>query len=130
MTMMFGSVIFSGGLWIFAWTSGRTIAWIAPVIGIVLIGMGFFMIFQGALNYLIDTFQLYAASAIAANTFLRSAMACAFPLFITPMYSRLGIPWATSVFAFFSVVLIPIPFVFYRYGARIRAMGKYSGNMG
>lgn len=42
--------------------------WIAPVIGLTLAGLGFFTIFQAALNYLVDTFQRYAASAIAANS--------------------------------------------------------------
>ena len=61
--MMFGSLFFVAGLFIFAWTSGKDIFWLAPCIGIVLCGLGFFTIFQAALNYLIDTFQRYAASA-------------------------------------------------------------------
>ena len=93
-------------------------------------GFGFFTIFQSALNYLIDTFQRYAASAVAANTFLRSVFAAAFPLFINPMYHKLGIPWASSVFAFFGVILIPIPYLFFVYGEWLRSRGKYSANMG
>jgi len=42
--------------------------WIAPVIGLAMTGVGFFTIFQAALNYLVDTFQKYAASAVAANS--------------------------------------------------------------
>ncbi|MCJ1409724.1 hypothetical protein MMC19_003807 [Ptychographa xylographoides] len=128
--MMVGSVFFAAGLFIFGWTSDRDIPWIAPVIGTVLLGFGFFTIFQSALNYLIDTFEKYAASAIAANTFLRSILALAFPLFVDPMYSKLGIPWATSVFGFFACLLIPIPYLFYIYGPKIRSRGKYSANMG
>ena len=127
--MMVGSVFFAAGLFLFGWTSSKNIFWLAPVIGTVLLGFGFFTIFQSALNYLIDTFQKYAASAIAANTFLRSILALAFPLFVDPMYSKLGIPWATSVFGFFAVLLVPIPFLFYLYGPKIRARGKYSTNM-
>ena len=67
-----------------------------PVIGVTLQGIGFFTIFQGALNYLVDTFQRYAASAVAANTFLRSGFAGAFPLFIAPMLHNLGIGWGVS----------------------------------
>lgn len=126
---MVGSVVFAGGLFLFGWTSSREIPWIAPCIGAGLIGFGFFTIFQSALNYLIDNFQRYATSAIAANTFLRSVFAAAFPLFVNPMYHKLGIPWASSVFAFLGVLLIPIPFIFSRYGKRIRARGKYSSNM-
>jgi hypothetical protein len=47
---------------------------------------------QAALNYLVDTFTKYGASAIAANTFLRSVFAAAFPLFVDPMFHNLGIP--------------------------------------
>lgn len=61
--MMAGSLFFVAGLFIFAWTSAKDIFWLAPCIGIVLTGLGFFTIFQAALNYLIDTFQRYAASA-------------------------------------------------------------------
>ncbi|KAK8217258.1 hypothetical protein M8818_001511 [Zalaria obscura] len=88
--MMAGSVFFAGGLFVFAWTSSPDIHWIAPNIGAALIGIGFFTVFQSALNYLIDTFTQYSASAVAANTFLRSALAGAFPLFITPMLHKLG----------------------------------------
>lgn len=124
--MMVGSVIFSAGLFLFAWTSSKDIHWICPCIGAVMLGTGFFTIFQAALNYLVDTFQKYAASAIAANTFLRSIMAAAFPLFITPMLHNMGISWGISVFAFFSLALIPIPYLFFVFGKRIRARGFWS----
>ena len=128
--MMIGSVVFCAGLFLFGWTSDKNISWVGPCFGAILLGFGFFTIFQAALNYLIDTFTRYAASAIAANTFLRSVFALAFPLFINPMYKKLGIDWGTSVFAFFAVLLIPIPYVFYIYGPRIRARGKFSSNAG
>ncbi|KAI9762538.1 MAG: hypothetical protein M4579_000341 [Chaenotheca gracillima] len=124
--MMGGSVFFAAGLFIFGWTSDRNIHWIAPCIGAAAMGLGFFTIFQSALNYLIDTFQKYSASAVAANTFLRSIFAAAFPLFANPMFHNLGIPWASSVLGFFSIALIPIPFLFYIYGKRIRARGQFS----
>jgi MFS family permease len=124
--MMIGSVVFSAGLFIFAWTADPKFPWIAPCIGAALLGLGFFTIFQAALNYLIDTFQKYAASAVAANTFLRSMLAGAFPLFITPMLHNLGVGWGVSVFGFLAVALIPIPYAFYVYGRRIRARGFWS----
>lgn len=125
-TMMFGSICFTIGLFIFAWTAPPEFPWIAPCIGIVLCGIGFFTIFQGALNYLIDTFQKYAASAVAANTFLRSGFAGAFPLFISQMLHNVGVGWGLSIFGFVAVALIPIPYLFYIYGPRIRARGYWS----
>lgn len=124
--MMFGSVFFAAGLFIFGWTADKKIHWIAPNIGAVCVGVGFFTIFQAALNYLIDTFQKYSASAVAANTFLRSALAGAFPLFIAPMLHKMGIAWGVSVFGFVAVALIPIPYLFFIYGERIRARGFWS----
>lgn len=124
--MMLGSVFFAAGLFIFAWTGAARVHWIAPVIGATLVGVGFFTIFQAALNYLIDTFQRYGASAIAANTFLRSVFAGGFPLFITPMLHSLGVGWGVSIFGFFAVVLTPIPYLFFVYGKRIRARGEFS----
>lgn len=124
--MMIGSIFFAGGLFVFAWTANRTITWVAPCIGAVMVGYGFTTIFQAALNYLIDTFQKYSASAVAANTFLRSIFAGSFPLFIAPMLHNLGVAWGVSIFAFVAVGMIPIPYLFFVFGKRIRAKGYWS----
>ncbi|KAK4633580.1 Efflux pump bik6 [Fulvia fulva] len=110
--MMGGSIVFAAGLFMFAWSSQPSTPWIVPCIGIALEGIGFFTIFQAALNYLIDTFQRYAASAVAANTALRSAFAAAFPLFISPMLHNMGISWGIAVFGFIAAAMIPIPYFF------------------
>jgi len=124
--MMVGAVLFAGGQFVTGWTASPTVHWIAPCIGLVLLGTGFFTIFQAALNYLVDTFQMYAASAVAANTFLRSCFACAFPLVVGPMYHSLGVGPGSSIPAGFAVLLIPVPFVFFIYGRKIRARSKWS----
>ncbi|GAD96589.1 MSF drug transporter, putative [Paecilomyces variotii No. 5] len=124
--MMLGSIFFAAGMFIFGWTSSKKVHWIGPIIGAACMGLGFFTIFQAALNYLIDTFQKTSASAVAANTFLRSLFAGCFPLFVNPMFHNLGINWASSVLGFVSIALIPIPFLFYIFGKRIRARGKWS----
>ena len=126
---MGGSFAFAAGLFMFGWTSSKEIHWIAPCISLVMMGIGFFTIFQAALNYLIDTFQKYSASAIAANTFLRSIFAAVFPLFVNPMFHKLGIPWASSLLGFIAVAMIPIPFLFYIYGPRIRKRGKFTAEV-
>lgn len=124
--MMIGSVFFAAGLFILGWTSGSNIFWFGSICGAVSTGLGFFTIFQAALNYLIDTFQKYSASAVAVNTFLRSLFAGCFPLFVNKMFHRMGVPWASSVLGFISVGLIPIPFLFFIYGRRFRARSKWS----
>lgn len=125
--MMLGSVLFAGGQFITAWTAEpQSAPWIVPVIGLYLMGCGFNTIFQAALNYLVDTFRQYAASAVAANTFLRSVFAAGFPLAISPLYRQLGVGPGQSIFAGFATLLIPVPFIFYVFGKRIRAKSKWS----
>ncbi|RYP72098.1 hypothetical protein DL771_004429 [Monosporascus sp. 5C6A] len=125
--MMLGSVLFAGGQFVTGWTADPRVAhWIVPVLGLYLSGCGFNTIFQAALNYLVDTFQMYAASAVAANTFLRSCFAAAFPLAVTPLYHNLGVGPGSSIFAGFACLLIPVPYVFYVFGRRIRAANKWS----
>ena len=124
--MMVGSVFFAGGMFIVGWTGDKSYPWVAPCLGLTSLGIGFFTIFQAALNYLVDTFQHYAASAVAANTFLRSCFAAAFPLFVVPMYHNLGICWASSLTGLIGVAMIPIPFLFFIFGKSIRAKGEWS----
>jgi MFS family permease len=124
--MMLGSVLFSAGQFVIGWTASPQYHWIAPVIGLVMLGTGFFTIFQAALNYLVDTFTEYAASAVAANTFLRSCFAGAFPLVVAPMYHNIGTGPASSITGGFAALLVPVPFVFYVYGKRIRRRSKWS----
>lgn len=124
--MMVGSFLFSSGQFLTGWTATPTIHWIVPCIGLVMLGTGFFMIFQAALNYLVDTFTQYAASAVAANTFLRSCFGGVFPLVVTPMYHNIGTGPSSTITGGFAALLIPVPFVFYVFGKRIRARSKWS----
>lgn len=84
------------------------------------------LIFLGIINYLIDAYTIFAASVLAANAVLRSLFGFAFPLFTTQMYNRLGIHWGSSIPAFLSLLCVPMPFLFYKYGAAIRERCKYA----
>lgn len=46
-------------------------------------------------------------------------------MFTVQMFSSLGIGWASSLLGFVSVVLVPVPWVLYKYGRRIRAHSQY-----
>ncbi|KAF4335197.1 major facilitator superfamily transporter [Fusarium beomiforme] len=125
--MMGGGFAFSAGLFLFGWTSVEHVSSPWPsIIGVFLTGVGFTTIFQSSLQYLVDTFTRYSASAIAANTFVRSMAAGAFPLFVWPMYQKIGIDWGSTIFACISVLLLPAPFLFFKWGYRIRARGEFS----
>ena len=124
--MMIASVMLPAGLFWFGWTSNPHIHWAPQVIAGVPIGMGILVIFMQGLNYIIDVYLMFANSAIAANTLIRSTLGGAFPLFAVQMYHKLGVNWASSLLGFITAAMIPIPIVFFLYGKRIRAMSKYT----
>ncbi|KAL5336386.1 major facilitator superfamily domain-containing protein [Aspergillus crustosus] len=124
--MMVASVLLPAGLFWFGWTSDKDIHWMAQVVAGVPIGMGILVIFMQGLNYIIDVYLMFANSAIAANTLIRSSLGGAFPLFSVQMYHKLGVNWASSLLGFITVAMIPIPIVFFIYGKKIRAMSKFS----
>ena len=123
---LIAAILLPVGLFVFAWTNGPSVAFIVPIIASAPFGCGMVMLFLCMMNYLIDSYTIYAASVLAANSVLRSLFGAAFPLFTTQMYSNLGIHWASSVPAFLALVCTPFPFLFYKYGATIRQKCKYA----
>ncbi|GKZ19451.1 citrinin biosynthesis cluster MFS transporter mrr1 [Aspergillus brasiliensis] len=124
--MMVASVLLPAGLFWFGWTSHPSTSWGAQVVAGVPIGMGILVIFMQGLNYIIDVYLMFANSAIAANTLVRSSLGGAFPLFATQMYNKLGVDWASSLLGFITVAMIPIPVLFFFYGKKLRAMSRFS----
>ncbi|KAJ5666446.1 uncharacterized protein N7477_008894 [Penicillium maclennaniae] len=123
---MIGGIALPIGLFWFAWTNAPSIHWMASIAAGAPFGFGMVLIFLSVFNYLIDSYTIYAASVLAANSALRSLFGMAFPLFTTYMYRNLGIHWASSIPAFLSVLCVPLPFIFYKYGAQIRQRCTYA----
>ncbi|KAI9757805.1 MAG: hypothetical protein M1815_006108 [Lichina confinis] len=121
-----GAVLVPIGLFWFGWTTYRSVHWIVPILGSAVFGMGALLIFSGIFTFLVDAYPVYAASALAANSFARSSFAAAFPLFGVQLYERLGYQWATSLLAFLTLVMMPFPYIFFRYGKRIRRRSRFA----
>lgn len=71
-------------------------------------------------NYYIDSFEKYAASAIAAGAVFRSFFGGIIPLLTPSLFKSVGYGWGISVFAFVAVAIAPAPLLFYYFGERIR----------
>jgi len=121
-----GALLISISQFWFAWTNYPSIHWIVSIIGTAPFGIGVILIYLGIMNYLIDSYTIFSASVLASNAVLRSVFGAIFPIVSTWMYGNLGIHWAPSIPGFLSVVCIPIPFLFYKYGAAIRSKCKYA----
>ena len=112
-------------VFLYGWTAEKHVFWLAPIIGTGLVGVGILATFMPTQTYLVDAFTIYAASALAANTVLRSLIGALLPLAGQKMYDTLGLGWGNSLLAFIAVAMCPIPVIFYRYGERIRKNPKF-----
>ncbi|RAH63843.1 MFS transporter [Aspergillus aculeatinus CBS 121060] len=110
----------AGELW-FAWTgSPASVHWIVPILAGIPFGAGNTGVFIYATNYLAGSYGVYAASAMAGNSVIRSILGGVLPLVGTYMYSGIGPNWSGTLLGLLEVLIVPIPFVFYKYGYKIR----------
>ncbi|KAI6822746.1 MFS general substrate transporter [Hortaea werneckii] len=146
-----GAMIVPISLFGFAWTTYPWVHWIAPIIFSGLFGLGNIFCFSGIFvsaassltrwqqdatpvpeltlqrkTFLVECYPLYAASALAANSFARSSFAAAFPLFGVQMYNTLGYQWASSLLAFIALAMTPFPILFFQYGKRLRGNSRFA----
>ncbi|THH21321.1 hypothetical protein EW146_g218 [Bondarzewia mesenterica] len=112
--MMAGCILLPVSLFIFAWTSYEHVSWVGPMMSGLPFGTAMVLIYISANAYIIDSFPKYVASAIAAKTFLRSMAGAAVPMFAIQMYNGMNPRWASTLLALVSVVMMFIPFVFYK----------------
>lgn len=119
--MCFGGPLIPIGLFIYGWTVQYQTHYIVPLLATGIIGLGLLMTFMPSSTYLVDVYTVHAASAMAANTVLRSLVAAFLPLSSQKMYAAMGYGWGNSMLGFIAFLLTPIPFLFIKYGERIRA---------
>lgn len=124
--LVLGQALLTAGLFWLGWTAGPAHHWAVPVAAGGTVACGFTVAFQQSLNFLVDVYGPFAASAVSANTILRSVMACGLPLAARPMFLGMGVGPASSVLGGISCLALPVPFVFMRYGPRLRKRSKFA----
>lgn len=100
---------FNSGLFWLAFTTYPAVPWIVPVIASIPFGAGIYFVFTSTFTYLVTAYRPIAASAMAANSAMRSTFAMVFPLFAGPMYSKLGTVGATALLAGLTALMAPLP---------------------
>lgn len=124
---MLGSFLLPVGLFWFAWSARASVHWIVPILATIFFGAGNLLVFCSCVLYMLDTYgALYGASAAAANGLLRYLLGAVFPLFTVQMYRAMGVAWATSMLGFVTIGLLPIPWVLWKFGGRIRKRSAYT----
>ncbi|GAP90861.1 putative major facilitator superfamily transporter [Rosellinia necatrix] len=119
--LIIGSILTPVGQLVFAWTSLPPTHWAIPIAFGIPFGIGNSFSFIYGSNYLAGAYGIYAASALAGNAVTRSLLGGLLPLAGPKLYAALSPQWAGTFLGLLEVALIPIPFVFWRYGDKIRA---------
>ncbi|KAL5589394.1 hypothetical protein FOVSG1_011261 [Fusarium oxysporum f. sp. vasinfectum] len=119
------------GLWLFAWTIPPRVThvpWTVSMIGLVMIGFSLNDFSYVLFGYATDSYGEYAASAVSAISLTRTLTAAVFPLFTHQMYTGLGSNVATSILAAVASLFAFTPFLFLRYGQRLRHRSKFAAD--
>ncbi|KAK7978733.1 hypothetical protein PG988_006223 [Apiospora saccharicola] len=122
--MLGGSISLPMSLWWMAWTFYPSVNIWVPIIGSVFFGYGLVTIFTATFLYTVFVYQRHTASALAFLTCVRYVVAGALIPASVPMYERLAPHRALTIPAVLATILAPVPFVLYKYGAKVRGMSK------
>lgn len=123
---MIGSIMLPTSLFWFGWTARPDIHPAVPILAVVLFGIANIGLFISIMQYIGDAYHASnVASASSANSLARYTFAAAFPFFCIQLSTALGNGWASSLFGFLSIALLPVPWILFRYGKKIRSISNY-----
>ncbi|GAB7341783.1 hypothetical protein MBLNU457_g0114t1 [Dothideomycetes sp. NU457] len=123
---MFGAPAIPISLFWMGWTSDSNISIWSPLAASVLFGYGILCIFISSYQYIIDSYEMFAASALASLTLIRYVAAGGMTVVGIPFYENMGVHYTLTILACISCVVTPVPYVFYKYGPAIRKRSKYA----
>lgn len=115
----------AGGMFVYAWTSYPFLPWIAPAVGLAMVGAGSVIVVTGISDYVVDAYAKYAGSAVGIIVTGENTFSAFLPLAAMSMYSHLGFRWASTLLAFISLALSLAPILFVVYGKQIRARSPF-----
>lgn len=83
-------------------------------------------VFISTYQYLIDAFTANAASALVGITFVRYVLAGAMVPVSIPFYRNVGVHWTLTIMGILAALLAPVPYLFYIFGAKVRAKSRHA----
>ncbi|TDZ37873.1 Caffeine resistance protein 5 [Colletotrichum spinosum] len=123
---MLGCLLPPASLLIFGFTAKSSIHWVIPIVGSTVFTSGAVLLFISFLNYLGESYPDHISSVFAGNELFTSICGGTFPLLVPVLYHKFGILGSSIILAIFAVAYVPIPFVFYAIGAKLRKQSRYA----
>ncbi|KAJ5763415.1 hypothetical protein N7533_002096 [Penicillium manginii] len=123
------SWVYLGGMFTYAWTSYAHIPWIAPAIGLAMVGAGSVLVVSGVSDYVVDAYSSYAGSAMGAVATGENIFSAFLPLATMSMYQHLGLQWASTLLALIALVLSLVPSLMFVWGKEVRNRSPFMNQM-
>ena len=109
------------GLFGFAWTSmgsAHGVHWIGTMIFSVLIAIANYAIYMATIDYMVEAYGEYSASATGGNALARDLLAGISAMYAVPMYKNISpssynYEWASTFLGFVSILVIAPIYLFY-----------------
>ncbi|KAL1296732.1 hypothetical protein AAFC00_000202 [Neodothiora populina] len=108
------------------WTSDSNISIWSPIAASVLFGFGILCVFISCYQYVIDSYEIFAASALASITLIRYVAAGGMTIAGIPFYQNLGVHYTCTILGCIAAACTPVPYLFYIYGPKLRKMSNYA----
>ncbi|ETS75390.1 hypothetical protein PFICI_12334 [Pestalotiopsis fici W106-1] len=110
------------------WTSNKNISIWSPILAVCLFGYGVMGIFICAYMYIIDSYEMYSASALTFVSLVRYVCAGGMTVVGIPFYKNMGTAYTLTILACISCLLAPIPYVLFKWGHLLRKRSKYASS--
>ncbi|KAH8767432.1 major facilitator superfamily transporter [Diaporthe sp. PMI_573] len=108
------------------WTASPNISIWSPILAVALFGFGVMGIFICAYMYVIDSYEMFSASALTFTALVRYMAAGGMTVVGIPFYTNMGVHYTLTILACISCVLVPVPYVLYKWGHLLRKRSKYA----
>ncbi|KAE8341473.1 hypothetical protein BDV24DRAFT_151137 [Aspergillus arachidicola] len=108
------------------WTDYKNISVWSPIVGSSLFGFGSICMFISSYMYVIDAYEIYAASALGFMTVTRYCAAGGMTVAGVPFYNNVGVEWTLTILGIISAVMVPVPYIFWKFGKVIRGWSRYA----
>ncbi|KAJ0425582.1 MFS general substrate transporter [Aspergillus carlsbadensis] len=125
---MLGAPFIPIGLFWMGWTDYKSISIWSPIVASAVFGFGTINVFISSYMYVIDSYDAYAASALGFMTVSRYCAAGGMTVVGIPFYSNMGVHYTLTILGCISVVMTPLPYVFWKFGHVIRGWSKFAVN--
>lgn len=123
--LLLAALILPVGFLIYGWTLQAHVQYIVPLIGTCAAGFSMTLSAIPAETYVVDTYEIHGASAIAAGVIFRAIAGAFLPLIGPALYQSIGQGWGNTVLALIAAAFIPPLGLMMRYGDWFRSKERF-----